>query len=291
MWIYICIIGTIISGFSGPLFKKVIQSNDRPSSSKLMISGLIWYHILMLIITTIYNQNYILELNINTIIRVFPGILFQTIGFFCAINSIKNANIAFGTGIRKCNTVIILILSVIFLNETITIIQLILAIIIIILTIVLALDKKVSDKGENKKKAILYAYGFAIFNGLASFLGKVYINELKDSMYLIFNYAIIVLVVTSIYIVFTKRYDLISIRRINNKKFFIFYVISDGLSSMLNKLSLVDGPASIVYVISSTSILVTILISKILLKEKLNLKTFIIIILIIISVVLLTILA
>ena len=91
-------------------------------------------------------------------------------------------------------------------------------------------------------------------------------------MYVVFNYAIIVIIC-----LFTRNWNYLDIRKIYAKKFFILQALLDASSSIFNRYALLDGNVSIISVISTSSIVVTILSSIFILKEKISYKKYIMI--------------
>lgn len=80
-----------------------------------------------------------------------------------------------------------------------------------------------------------------------------------------------------IYCLITKQWNYIDIRRLNTKKFFILQSLLDAASSIFDKISLLDGNVSVISVISTSSIAITIMASRFILKEKITLKKYLMI--------------
>ena len=140
-----------------------------------------------------------------------------------------------------------------------------------IITVKNQIDKKL------EQKAIMYSYGFVLFNGISNFLNKIYVTEYQNPLYVVFNYAVIIIIGLFIYCLFTKNWNYIDIRKINAKKFFILQALLDVSSSIFNRFALLDGNVSIISVITTSSIVVTILSSRFILKEKITYKKYLMI--------------
>jgi len=93
-------------------------------------------------------------------------------------------------------------------------------------------------------------------------------------MYVLFNYAVIMVVGILIYCLFTKKWNYIDIRKINSKRYFILQSILDAFSVIFLSLALVNGNVSTVSVIGTSSIIITILASRFILKEKISWKKY-----------------
>lgn len=72
-------------------------------------------------------------------------------------------------------------------------------IIFIVLVILSILVSKNNNKEKIDKKleqkAIIYSYGFVLFNGISNFINKIYVTKYQDPLYVVFNYAVIIIVI------------------------------------------------------------------------------------------------
>ena len=123
----------------------------------------------------------------------------------------------------------------------------------------------------------MYSWGVVFFYGISDFINKVYITEYQSPLYVMFNYAIIIIIGIFTYCLITKKWNYIDIRKINNKRFFILQLLLDVSSSIFNRFALLDGNVSVVSVISTSSIIITILASRLILKEKISYKKYLMI--------------
>ena len=79
MWLYFCLLSTIISGFTAIALKKC--SNNEPK--RIAIMGLLSYHSIMILVSIVTHPEFITRLNIIDMLKMLPGILMQSIGFYC----------------------------------------------------------------------------------------------------------------------------------------------------------------------------------------------------------------
>ena len=276
MWLYWCLLSTIIGGFTAVALKKC--SNNDPKRIALM--GLLSYHLIMIAVSMITNPEFITKLNIVDMINMLPGILMQSIGFYCMISATKYGKVAITSSISKAKVVVTFLLGIIILKENCTLLQLFVSTILVILSIMVAKNKTDTKKQIDKKleqKAIMYSYGFVLFNGISNFLNKIYVTEYQNPMYVVFNYAVIIIIGLFIYCLFTKNWNYLDIRKINAKKIFVLQALLDASSSIFNRFALLDGNVSIISVITASSIVVTILSSRFILKEKITYRKYLMI--------------
>ncbi len=272
MWLYLSILSAIFAGFTTVVMKKCSSKNN---PIKISLLGLLIGNIAYVLIGA-FTTDVIQNFDVTNLFKIAPLSIIQSLGYICAILSVKYASVTTVSPIRKCNTAVTLLLGIIVLHEKFTFLQLILAITLIILTILLAKSKeKVNYVQENK--GILFAYGFVIFNGIAGFLNKVYINVFENPLVVTFYYGIVIIIGVLLYCLVTKRWNYIDIRKVNYKALFLLHSALDLGANLCSRFSLIDGPVSIVSVITSSSIIITILASRLILKEKISWKKYIMI--------------
>ena len=179
---------------------------------------------------------------------------------------------------QKAKVVVTFLLGIIILKEKCTILQLIISIILVILSIMVAKNKDSNNIDKKiKQRAIFYSWGFVFFNGISNFINKIYVTEYQSPLYVVFNYAVIIIIGILVYGLITKQWDYIDIRKINNKRYFLLQSLLDVSSSIFDRFALLDGNVSAISVISTSSIVITILASRFILKEKIDCKRYLMI--------------
>lgn len=275
MWLYWCLLSTVISGFTSIALKKC--SNNEPK--RIAIMGLLSYHSIMIIVSLIAYPNFITQLNIIDMIKMLPGIIIQSIGFYCAISAAKYGKVAITSSIQKAKVVVTFLLGIIILKENCTMLQLIISIILVILSIIVAKNKdNINVDKKIEQRAILYSWGFVFFNGTSNFINKIYVTEYQSPLYVVFNYAVIIIIGILVYSLITKQWNYIDIRKINSKKYFIIQSLLDATSSIFDRFALLDGNVSAISVISTSSIIITILASRLILKERISWNKYLMIV-------------
>lgn len=275
MWLYWCLLSTVISGFTSIAMKKC--SNNEPK--RIAIMGLLSYHSIMILVSLIAYPEFVIKLNLVDMIKMLPGIIMQSIGFYCMISATKYGKVAITSSIQKAKVVVTFLLGIIILKENCTILQLVISTLLVVLSIMVAKNKENKEKIDRKleRKAIMYSYGFVIFNGISNFINKIYVAEYQSPLYVVFNYAVIIIVGIFAYCLITKQWNYIDIRKINSKKYFILQSLLDASSSIFDRFSLLDGNVSVISVISTSSIVITILASRFILREKISWKKYLMI--------------
>ena len=95
---------------------------------------------------------------------------------------------------------------------------------------------------------------------------------------MVFNYAIITIIGVLIYCMVTQKWEYIDIRKINAKRYFLLQSLTDASSSIFNRFSMLEGDISVISVIKTSSIVITVLASRFILKEKITWKKYLMIV-------------
>lgn len=90
MWLYWCILATVISGFTSVAMKKCSNNEQK----RMAILGLFSYHCIMIVVSLLVNPQLIFKLNFIQVLKMIPGVIMQSIGFYCAISCVKYGNVA-----------------------------------------------------------------------------------------------------------------------------------------------------------------------------------------------------
>lgn len=150
----------------------------------------------------------------------------------------------------------------------------------------LAVDQETAEEYSNHKKAptalgailkryewMVYAFASTIFASLTAILGKVGIEGVDSNLGTAIR-TVVVLIMAWIVVFITGKQHTVKNTDAPNWLFLILSGIATGASWLCYYRALQTGPASIVVPIDKLSILVTITFSSIVLKEKLNRKSF-----------------
>ena len=268
MWIIYAVSSSICSGLTSVLAS---YSSKLNKSDSILLTTIITLVILLLsFVVTIFCGciSDIKELNMKTIIFLILSGISTTLLWIFYFKALDAGDVSKVTPIDKTSIVITLILSSIFLKEKITTIKVI-SIILISFGTMLTINKPKEKRTNNKW--IIYAILTAIFTSTTTIISKVGLNNI-NSYLATFIRTIVVFIILIIIIFITKKYK--DIKELDSKglRIVIYSGITNTLSWLFYFKALQNGEASVVFTIEKLSIVVTILLSVIFLKEKLNKK-------------------
>ncbi len=284
MWLIFVIIDMIICGFLDIIEKK--GSKDQPL--QFWAIAVFLYGIFNTILGVILLPKIVMNFEFKSFLLILPISLLSTIGYYCSVQAFKHSDISIVSPIMRTKIIWVLILSSIFLrSDRLSYFQIILIFILLVLNIVLTKEKKT----KKNKIGILFALGFVLSNGTATFINKVAINLIQDPISVTFYSGITSVFSIIVILLIFKDLKLLNFAKFKNKKQAIFMELLEVIGMLIIRYALINGNIVIITAMTSSSIIITIILSNILLKEKINLKKWSIILLIVLCLVLLSIIS
>lgn len=277
MWLIYALISSFFAGITSILAKCGINKTDSTVATALRtIVVCIFSWLLVKDITYIETK---------TLVFLILSGLSTGSSWLCYYKALQLGDINKVVPIDKSSIVLTIILASLFLNEGVSLIKL-LSIILIGLGTLLMIDKKDNTNTSNNKEWLIYALLSALFASLTSIFGKIGIAN-TDSYYGSAIRTTVVLIMSWVMVLISGKSSKL---KIVDKKEIIFIVLSGiatGVSWLAYYKALQVGPLSIIAPIDKLSILVTIIFSYFVFKEKLSFKALVGLLLIIIGTLLL----
>lgn len=273
MWILYAFLAAIFSGLTTIFAKKGVKNIDSLLSTSIRTAIILIISFLIVIIFNSFEK-----INIKTFIFLILSGISTALLWINYFKALDYGNVNEVTPVDKTSIVITLVLSSIFLNEKITILKIISCILIIVGTFLMA------NKSEhsNNKKWLLYAILTAIFTSVSAIISKIGLRDINPSLGNFYRTIIVFILIWFYVIIKKKQKNIITIKR----QTWIYLIIS-GFTTSLSWLfyfyALKNGEASMVFPIEKLSVVVSIGLSYIILKEKMTKKSIIGLILIIIG--------
>lgn len=273
MWLIYALISSFFAGITSILAKCGINKTDSTVATALRtIVVCIFSWLLVKDITYIETK---------TLVFLILSGLSTGSSWLCYYKALQLGDINKVVPIDKSSIVLTIILASLFLNEGVSLIKL-LSIILIGLGTLLMIDKKDNTNTSNNKEWLIYALLSALFASLTSIFGKIGITNI-DSYYGSAIRTTVVLIMSWVMVLISGKSSKL---KIVDKKEIIFIVLSGfatGISWLAYYKALQVGPLSIIAPIDKLSILVTIIFSYFVFKEKLSFKALVGLLLIIIG--------
>ena len=269
MWVLFAFGSAMLAGLTSVLAKCGIKKTDSTVATATRTIVVLIFSWLMVFV--VGSQETISAIGGRTLLFLVLSGLATGASWLCYFKALQLGDVNKVVPIDKSSTVLTILLAAIFLQEGVSLTKGI-GVVLIAVGTFLMIEKKQSG-GETKSAAWLwYALGSAVFASLTAILGKVGISGVESNLGTAIRTGVVLLMSWVMVFVTGKQGALKAIPK--NELFFICLSgLATGGSWLCYYKALQDGPASVVVPIDKLSILVTVLFSYLVFREKLTKKS------------------
>lgn len=270
MWIVFAFGSALFAGLTSILAKCGIKKTDSTVATAIRTIVVLLFSWLMVFI--VGSEGEIGSITPHTLIFLVLSGLATGASWLCYFKALQLGDINKVVPIDKSSTVLTILLAAILLGEKITFYSGIGIALIAVGTFLMIEKKDVKSDIPKNKRWIIYALGSAVFASLTAILGKIGISDVESNLGTAIRTGV-VLVMSWIMVFVTGKQNKIKVISKKELGFICLSGLATGGSWLCYYKALHDGPASVVVPIDKLSILVTILFSYIVFREKLSKKT------------------
>ena len=269
MWLFFALGSAFFAGITAVLAKIGIENVNSTLATALRTVVVLAFSWLMVFV--VGSQGGIAQISGTTLLFLVLSGLSTGASWLCYFKALQLGDVNKVAPIDKSSTVLTILLAFIFLGELVSIPQALGVVGIGVGTLLMIAKKEVEDGKPHSKAWLVYAFLSAVFASLTSIFGKIGVENVESNLGTAIR-TIVVLVMAWVMVFVTGEQK--GIRSIGKKSWVFLFLsgITTGLSWLCYYRALQDGPASVVVPIDKLSILVTIVFSWIVLKEKLTPK-------------------
>ena len=269
MWLFFALGSAFFAGITAVLAKIGIENVNSTLATALRTVVVLAFSWLMVFV--VGSQGGIAQISGLTLLFLVLSGLSTGASWLCYFKALQLGDVNKVAPIDKSSTVLTILLAFIFLGEPVSIPQALGVVGIGVGTLLMITKKEVEDGKPHSKAWLVYAFLSAVFASLTSIFGKIGVENVESNLGTAIR-TIVVLVMAWVMVFVTGEQK--GIRSIGKKSWMFLFLsgITTGLSWLCYYRALQDGPASVVVPIDKLSILVTIVFSWIVLKEKLTPK-------------------
>lgn len=269
MWLFFALGSAFFAGITAVLAKIGIEHVNSTLATALRTVVVLAFSWLMVFV--VGSQGGIAQISGTTLLFLVLSGLSTGASWLCYFKALQLGDVNKVAPIDKSSTVLTILLAFIFLGEPVSIPQALGVVGIGVGTLLMITKKEVEDGKPHSKAWLVYAFLSAVFASLTSIFGKIGVENVESNLGTAIR-TIVVLVMAWVMVFVTGEQK--GIRSIGKKSWMFLFLsgITTGLSWLCYYRALQDGPASVVVPIDKLSILVTIVFSWIVLKEKLTPK-------------------
>ena len=269
LWLCFAVGSAFFAGITAVLAKIGIQKINSTLATAIRTVVVLVFSWLMVFI--VGSQDQISQITGKTLCFLVLSGLSTGASWLCYFKALQLGDVNKVAPIDKSSTVLTILLAFILLGEPISIPQ-VFGVLGIGIGTLLMITKKETEEGKPQNKSwLLFAFLSAVFASLTSIFGKIGVENVESNLGTAIR-TVVVLVMAWL-MVFVEGQQK-GIKTINRKSWVFLFLsgITTGLSWLCYYRALQDGPASIVVPIDKLSILVTIIFSGVVLKERLSRK-------------------
>lgn len=275
MWVLYAFGSAFFAGITSILAKCGIKKTDSNVATAIRtIVVLIFSWIMVFVVKA---QGQITAVSAKTWIFLMLSGVATGASWLCYFKALQLGDVNRVVPIDKSSTILTIILAFIFFKEEINVLRLVCVVLIAIGTYMMITKREISQEEQNKARGshgwLFYAVLSAVFASFTSILGKVGIEGINSNLGTAIR-TIVVLIMAWIVVFVTGKQHII--KHIEKKElgFICLSGLATGGSWLCYYKALQDGLASVVVPIDKLSIVVSIVFSYFVFKEKLTIKSF-----------------
>ena len=273
MWVIFAFGSAFFAGLTSILAKCGINKTDSTIATAIRTIVVLFFS--WIIVFIVGSQSTISTVDIKTWVFLILSGFTTGASWLCFFRALQLGSINKVVSIDKFSTVLTIIMAIIFLREGITWIKVVSIIVITIGTYLMIQKENINYEEKPKsKKWLVYAFFSALFASLTTILGKVGINGIESNLGTAIRTGVVLIMAWGMVFITRKQNNI----RVIPKKELMFICLSGlatGISWLCYYKALQGGPACAVSPIDKLSIIVTIIFSYFVFKEKLQKKAII----------------
>lgn len=269
MWIVFAFGSAIFAGLTAILAKCGIKQTDSTVATAVRTIVVLIFSWIMVFI--VGSQSGIGSISVRSWIFLILSGLATGASWLCYFRALQLGDVNKVVPIDKSSVILTILLAFIILREEITPAKAAGVVLVGVGTFLMIEKKDVAEKKPAKKSWIFYAAGSAVFASLTSILAKIGISEVESNLGTAIR-TVVVLIMAWVMVFVTKKAD--TVKSIPKKELVFIGLsgLATGGSWLCYYKALQDGAASVVVPIDKLSIVVTVVFSYIVFKEKLSKK-------------------
>ena len=271
IWLTAAILSAVFAGLTSILAKCGIKKTDSDLATALRtIVVLIFSWIMVLVVGSLHT---ITEIQPKAFIFLILSGLATGASWICYFKALSVGDINKVVPIDKSSTVLTVLLAIICFGETSNLVMKLIATAILAIGIFLMVEKKKREEKQESKTWMLYAVLAAVFAALTSILAKMGISGVESNLGTAIRTGVVLIMAWVIVFARGKQAQLKNI----DKKELLFIGLSGiatGASWLCYYYAIQNGEVSVVVPIDKLSIIVTVIFSYFVFKEKLSKKAF-----------------
>lgn len=271
MWVLFAVGSSFFAGIMAILAKCGIRKTDPDVATAIRTVVVLLFSWLMVLVTGTWPG--ITQVDGKTLLFLALSGLSTGASWLCYFHALQKGDINKVVPIDKSSTILTILLALIFLHEGLTLMKGVCIVFIGVGTILMITRKENTGdvKLDNGKEWLIYAVFSSVFASLTAILGKIGISGIDSNLGTAIRTTVVIVMAWLMVFLKGKQKELHGIEK-KELGFIALSGLATGASWLCYYRALQEGPASVVVPIDKLSILVTIVFSWVVFKEKLTKK-------------------
>ena len=286
MWIIMASFSAFFAGITAILAKCGIKNTDTDVVTFLRTAVVLFFSYLMVFIVGSYND--IEYISIKSFIFLILSGIATGCSWLCYFKALSLGDINRVVPIDKSSTILSVLLAIIIFKEYNNLYIKLACTVFLTIGTFMMIEKKDDGIKKINKKYLIYAILSAVFASLTSILAKIGVDNVESNLATAIRTTVVLFMSLSIVFIKGKQNQFKYIKK-DEIIFIILSGIATGCSWLCYYYAIQNGIVSIVVPIDKLSILVSILFSTIVFKEKLSFQASIGLFIIVVSTLMMTI--
>ncbi len=270
MWILFAFGSAFFAGITAILAKCGIRKTDSAAATAVRTVIVLVFSWIMVFVTG--SQTTLGTVSGTSWIFLILSGLSTGASWLCYFKALQLGDINKVVPIDKSSVILTILMAFIFLREEISAAKAVGVVLVGAGTFMMIEKRDITETKSAKKNWILYAAGSAVFASLTSILGKIGISDVESNLGTAIR-TVVVLIMAWAMVLLAGKIN--TVKGIPKKEmlFITMSGIATGGSWLFYYKALQDGPASVVVSIDKLSIVVTVVFSYVVFREKLPKKS------------------
>lgn len=271
MWLAAAVFSAVFAGITSILAKCGIKKTDSDVATAIRTVVVLLFSWLMVFI--VGSERTIADIGLKSVVFLALSGIATGASWICYFKALAMGDVNKVVPIDKSSTVMSVLLAIMFLGETDHLAAKLLGTALLGTGILLMQEKKQSEMSKSRKW-IVYALLSAVFAALTSILAKVGITGVESNLGTAIRTGVVLVMAWAIVFVKGKQTQLKNLDR-KELMFIALSGLATGASWLCYYYAVQKGEVSIVVPIDKMSVVVTVILSYIVFREKLSKKALI----------------
>lgn len=269
LWLVMAVLSALFAGLTAVLAKCGIKKTDSDVATALRTIVVLLFSWMMVFL--VGSADTITQIDEKSFLFLILSGIATGASWICYFKALSVGDVNKVVSVDKSSTILSVLLAILLFRETNNLPVKLFATGLLFVGVFLMIEKKNSGNQETKRIWLPYAIGSAVFSALTSILAKIGITGVESNLGTAIRTAVVLVIAWGI-VFFKGKYH--QLKKIDRKEllFIALSGIATGASWLCYYYAIQNGIVSVVVPIDKMSILVSVLFSYIVFREKLSKK-------------------